>query len=89
MIRKRVVENSTEPDDVRRLRDDLYGDIGQGTRILLGRVIEIQNDGTIIFSVDGARYEAQNFAISELELGDSVAAILDTDKTVYIIGVRR
>ncbi len=86
---RKVVQNEEEPTEVRKLREDLYGDIGQGTRILLGRVTEIQNDGTIIFSVDGARYEAQNFAISELELGDSVAAILDTNKTVYIIGVRR
>ena len=86
---RKVVQNEEEPAEVRKLREDLYGDIGQGTRIILGRVTEIQNDGTIVFSADGARYEAQNFAITDLENGDSVAAILDTDKTVYIIGVKR
>ena len=89
MIRKRVIEDSTEPDPVRRLRDDLYNEIGTGTRVLLCRVEEIQNDGTLVVTVDGRRFEAANYAIGDLVVGDSVAVIEDTDRSAYVIGVKR
>lgn len=89
MIRKRIIEDNTEPDDVRRLRDDLYNEIGTGTRVLLCRVEEVQNDGTVIVTVDGRRIEAANYAVLELNVGEDVAVIEDTDRTAYIIGVKR
>lgn len=89
MIRKRIIEDSTEPEPVRRLRDDLYNEIGTGTRVLLCRVEEVQNDGTVIVNVDGRRIEAANYAVLELNVGENVAVIEDTDRSAYIIGVKR
>lgn len=89
MIRNRVVEDNSEPDEVRKLREDLFNELNAGTRVLLGRVEEIQNDGTVIVSVDGQRISAANYALAGVTSGEYVAIIQDTDNSAYLIGVKR
>ena len=89
MIRQRAVDDESEPDDVRKLREDLFNELNAGTRILLGRVEQIQNDGTVIASVDGQRISASNYALAGIVVGEYVVMIQDTDNATYLIGVRR
>lgn len=85
----RSVNAYEEPEEILRLREDLLRELNAGTQVVIGRVMEVRNDGSLLIAVDSTRLVAENYAISNIAVGENVALVADAGQTAYVIGVRR
>lgn len=86
---KPVFTDGDETPDIRKLREDVYGDMPPPTTLYLGVVNRAKDGKTFVVNIDGLDYEYRNFTSGNLQVGDEVAVVKLTSNSGIIVGILR